>query len=141
MNKNINKIKIAITTFCNLDCSYCFVNRTNEIMRLDSAKKAVDLLLSSAGPDKLLSIYGGEPLLNFKLIRDVCPYALSEARKLNKDLIISICTNATLLNQEHLDFFKKFGIKLIISMVGSKISHNRFRKFDDDRNSYEIIFK
>ena len=141
MNKNINKIKIAITTACNLNCSYCFVNRTKETMRLESARKAVDLLLSSAGTDKLFSIYGGEPLLNFKLIKEICPYALSEARKLNKNLIISVCTNGTLLNQEHLDFFRKFGIKLIISMVGSKISHNRFRKLNSNRNSYEIILK
>lgn len=141
MNKNINKIKVAITTSCNLGCSYCFVNRTGEAMNLISAKRSVDLLLSSPGQDKLFSMYGGEPLLNFKLIKDICPYALLEARKLNKNLTVSICTNGTLLTREHLSFFRKFGVKLIISMVGDRFSHNRFRKFKNACNSYEIIAK
>jgi len=141
MNKDINKIKIAITTACNLDCNYCFVNKTNEKMNLNTAKKTIDLLLFSRGKDKLLSIYGGEPLLNFKLIEMICPYAQSQAKRLNKNLIISICTNATLLTKAHLDFLRKYNIRLIISMVGNKISHNRFRRFNNNYGSYEIIAK
>jgi uncharacterized protein len=137
---NINKIKIAITTACNLDCNYCFVNKTKETMNLNTAKKAVDLLLSSGKGDKLLSIYGGEPLLNFGLIEMICPYAQSQARKLSKNLIISICTNSTLLTKAHLDFFRKYNIRLIISVVGNKIFHDRFRRFNN-KGTYEIIAK
>jgi len=139
MQKQINKVKLAITTKCNLNCDYCFVKKTNEDMNWHSARNAIDLLLESEGEDKLLSIYGGEPLLNFRLIEEICPYAISQAKKLKKSLTISVCTNATLLEREHLDFFRKYGVRLIISLVGEKVDHDKFRNFNKDKGSYEII--
>jgi len=141
MNKQVNKIKLAITTKCNLACQYCFVKKTNQDMDWDTAKNAICLLLESEGKDKLLSIYGGEPLLNFELIKKICPYAISQARRLKKNLTISVCTNATLLGKKHLDFFKKYGVRLIISLVGKKADHDKFRNFKRDKGSYEIIVK
>lgn len=141
MNKDICKIKLAITTECNIDCKYCFVNKTNQQMGFNTAQKAIDLLLSSKGKNKLLSIYGGEPFLNFKLLEKIIPYAASQAQKLKKDLIISICTNGTLLTKEHLDFLKQHNIRLIISMVGNERDHNKFRKFINNKGSYRVIIK
>lgn len=140
-NKRINKIKLAITTECNLECDYCFVKRTRETMDLGTAKKAVDLLLRSEGKDKLLSIYGGEALLDFGLIEKLLPYARARGKKLRKDLTVSICTNATLLDKTHLVFFKRHNVKLIISLAGDKPSHDAFRKFYGGRGSYDIITK
>ncbi len=128
-NKRINRIKLTITTQCNLNCDYCFVKKTNEYMELATAKNSVDLLLRSQGKDKLLSIYGGEPLLNFKLIEKISPYAISQAEKLKKNLIITVCTNATLLEEKYLDFFKKYNIKLIVSLAGEKSGQDKFRNF------------
>lgn len=139
MQKQINKIKLAITTKCNLNCDYCFVKKTNEDMGWGTAKNAIDLLLESEGEDKLLSIYGGEPLLNFRLIEKICPYAILQAKRLKKNLTMSICTNATLLEKERLDFFRKYGVRLIISLVGEKADHDKFRNFGKDKGSYEII--
>jgi len=141
INKNINKIKLAITIDCNLQCNYCFVKKAKRKMNLNTAKRAVDLLIQSEGRDKLLSIYGGEPLLNFEIIERISPYAFSQAKRLNKNLIISICSNSTLLTEKHLAFFKKYNIRLIISMVGDKISHDRFRKFDSNKGTYKVILK
>lgn len=128
MNKNINKIKLSITTACNLKCGYCFVKRKNLWMRAGIANKSVDLLLDSPGKEKLLSIYGGEPLLNFRLIRQLIPRAMVAAKKRNKKLTVSICTNGVLLEKEHLLFFRKYGVKLILSLVGSPFYHNKERK-------------
>lgn len=139
MYKRINKIKLAITTDCNLSCDYCFVKKTKETMDLATAQKAVDLLIQAEGRDKLLSIYGGEALLNFGLLEELCPYAAAEGSKSNKNLTITVCTNSTLLTKAHLSLFKKYNLKLIISMAGDRISHDRFRKFYNRKGSYGTI--
>ena len=139
LNKRINKIKLALTTECNLRCPYCFVDKTNERMEWDVAKKSVDILMRSKGKNKLLSMYGGEPLLNFSLIRKVCPYAIREAKKNDKNLIISICTNLTLLNESHISFIKNHGVKLIFSLVGEKHWHDRFRVFGNKKGTHDLI--
>lgn len=141
MHKEINKIKLAITTECNLECDYCFVNKTNEKMNFSTAKHAIDILLNSKGKDKFLSIYGGEPLLNFELFKKICPYAKSSAKKLDKNLVITMCTNFTLFRETHSTFFKKFNIRLIISMVGERKYHNRVRNFNNDQGSYDLIIE
>ncbi|MBZ9572757.1 radical SAM protein [Patescibacteria group bacterium] len=141
MNKQINKVKLAITTKCNLNCDYCFVKKTNQDMDFATAKNAIDLLLESERKDKLLSVYGGEPLLNFKLIEKICPYAITRAEDLRKNLIISVCTNGTLLEKKHLDFFEKYDIRLIISLVGEKSDHDEFRSFKKQSGSYEKILE
>ena len=141
IKKRINRIKLSITTRCNLNCDYCFVKKTNEDMDFNTAKNSVNLLLGSSGKDKFLSIYGGEPLLNFKLIEKISPYAISQAKKLKKNLTITVCTNATLLEEKYLDFFKKYNIKLIISLVGRKSDQDKFRNFQENKGTYEIILK
>jgi len=141
VEKRINRIKLAIVTQCNLNCDYCFVKKTNEYMNFSTAKNSVNLLLKSQGKDKLLSIYGGEPLFNFELIEKISPYAISQAKKLKKNLIITVCTNAVLLEEKHLDFLKKHDIKLIISLVGGKSDQDKFRNLEKNKGTYEIIFK
>ncbi len=141
MSKRINKIKLAITTECNLKCPYCFVKKTNEKMNLETGQRAVNLLIQSPGKEKLLAMYGGEPLLNFKFIKKIIPYAHSQAQQFKKNIIFSVCTNGTLLNSDHLNFFRKYDVKLIISLVGNAPVHNRFRYFNKKTGSYNLIKK
>jgi len=138
-NKYIYKTKLTVTTSCNLGCDYCFVKKTNEMMAESTAKKAVDLLLGSRGEHKLLSIYGGEPLLNFELIRTVIIYATAKARAMNKRLTANLCTNAVLIERRHLDFFRKYNIKLIISLAGSKYTHDKFRHTGLGGGTYDLV--
>ena len=140
-NKEISKIKLAITTACNLSCDYCFVKKTDQIMRLPTAKNAVTLLLNSPGQDKLLSIYGGEPLLNFHLMKQIIPYAQTLAEKKNKNIIVNICTNGILWQKAHLLFLKKHNVRLILSLVGKRPYQDRFRKFPDRKGTYDLIVK
>src|SRR3989338_10116842 len=98
-NKEINKIKLALTTRCNLSCPYCFVDKTGKNMSLEVAKKAIDILIKSKGTNKLLSMYGGEILLEFNLLKEICNYAQNQAKINEKILTISICTNATLIER------------------------------------------
>lgn len=104
-----------------------------------TAKHAVDLLLRAPGKDKLLSIYGGEPLLNFRLLEEICPYAHLTAARLGKNLTISICTNCTVLEKKHLLFFRKYSIRLIVSLAGNRDDHDRFRRFNSVKGSYSSV--
>lgn len=136
IGKAINRVKLTITSSCNLSCNYCFVKKRNKAMSWRTAVRAVDLLLHSPGRDKFLAIYGGEPLLNFSLVEKMAPYARRKAKELRKKLIISLCTNALALEKKHLDFMKELDVKLVISLVGKEEYHDRYRSFENGDGSY-----
>lgn len=138
-NKNIRKIKLALTTSCNADCNYCFVKKTNEVMSLSIAKRAVDLLINSSGEEKLLSIYGGEPFLQINLFEDVVRYAFDMAKLKKKKLIISVATGLTILNDNLIDFLKTYNVKISVSLVGNKKIHNQYRFFKGGRGTHDIV--
>jgi uncharacterized protein len=105
------------------------------------AKKSVDLLVQSPGKDKFLALFGGEPLLNFELIKKIVPYAQKEARRYKRNLTISLCTNGTLLTPDKLKFFQENDVKVEISLVGAQKVHDKFRIYATNRGSYEIVKK
>ena len=86
-NKKINRLKIAITTKCNLSCNYCFVKKKNKTINYKIAKKSINILLLSKGKNKLLSIYGGEIFLEYKLLKRIIKYSQKKAKDINKKLI------------------------------------------------------
>jgi uncharacterized protein len=141
LNKEIFEMKLSVIAGCVLRCDYCFVDksRIKEAMSLGTAQKAVDFLVNSKGKDKIIKIYGGEPLLNFDVVKKIVPYAKKYAKKKKKNLTLSICTNAVLLKPQHLDFLKKNKFQLAISFDGKKKTHDRFRKFSDGRGTFSQI--
>lgn len=139
-NKEIYRLRLAVTTACVLRCKYCFVRKTNKAIPYPIAIKAVNLLLESRGAKKLLMIYGGEPLLCFDLLKRIINFARNKAKSLNKSLIISVGTNGILLDQEKLDFFKKTNTKLAISLDGQRKFHNKARIFDNKMGSFDLVF-
>ena len=141
LNKEIFEMKLSITTDCVLRCRYCFVDKNNQKMEWKVAKKAIDFFLNSKGKNKILKIYGGEPLLNFNIVKKIVPYAKKQAISKNINLTFSLCTNAVLLEQKHIDFFKKHKFQLAISLDGKKITHDRFRKFRDGKGSFDIVVR
>jgi len=91
------------------------------------AKATVDLLLNSVSDDKLLSIYGGEPLLQFPLLKQTVMYAREMEKENNKHLTITCCTNSLLLKDEHLSFFKEFNVLIHVSLFGHEEDNDRYR--------------
>lgn len=141
LEKKINKIKLTLTTKCNLSCPYCFVKKTNKDMDWDTAKRAVDILINSIGKEKLLSMYGGEPLINYDLIKKILPYSDKVAKKNKKNLTISICTNTMLLDREHVDLFNRYNVRVVASLAGQKEQHNRERILKDRTGTYDLVVK
>lgn len=141
LNKNIYKIKLTLNTSCNSSCRYCFVKKTNERMSFDVAKKSIDLLLSTPGKEKLLSLFGGEPFLDQELVKKIILYARKKEKEFSKKLIISICTNLLILNKKIIDMLKAHDIKISVSLVGKEDEHNEFRFSANVTNPYEEVVK
>ena len=141
MNIQINTLRLSVTTNCPLKCRYCFVKKTDKMMNIRVAKKATKLLLESPGKNKKLLIYGGEPMLNFSLLKEIIPFAKNLTKSLNKNLLISLATNGLLLNQNALKFFKQHKLKICISVDGDSSSHNQNRVFKNNKGSFDLIKK
>lgn len=133
---------------CNLNCGYCYAERkgdkeTDPFMGEEIALHAIDFLLENSGQNKVvfLTFFGGEPLLNFPVIKSMASYGKKRAGETGKRINFSMTTNATLLTKEIIDFLNHESIGITISIDGSKETHDRIRKNSDGRGSYEIVKK
>lgn len=143
---NPSALNLFFTGRCNLNCRYCFVNRANvEHMTVDerSLKRSVDVLFAHPGRIKRISFKGGEPLIEFPLVRRVYDYALQEAGRKQIILDGSVVTNGTLLNQEMVDYFIKSKISVVVSIDGAQTSQDRNRPFKGSSigSSFDKIIK
>lgn len=133
----------VVTTCCNLRCVYCQanngINNPTMMMDISTAKKAVDVALQS--PTKYLSFefQGGEPLVNFDIIKYIFEY--SEEHKGHHEINYNIVTNLTLLNDEITDFIKKNKIGVSTSLDGNRELHNINRPFPYGTGSYDSVCK
>lgn len=128
----------VVTTACNLGCVYCQANNgmtcSNTFMSREIAEKAVDIALQSPEKNLTFEFQGGEPLLNFDIIKTIVEYA--ENNKGEHHFSYSIVSNLTLLTEEILDYLidKKFGIST--SIDGHQILHDHNRPFKNGTGSF-----
>lgn len=146
MNR-LYQLILQVTQQCNLRCSYCAYSgiyennrqHSNKAMDYKTAKKAIDFFVErTIEMDKIhISFYGGEPLLEFDLIKKCVEYAKS--RVVGKELTFGITTNGTLLTDEVVSFLWENEFQLMISLDGSKTEHDANRKFISGAGSFELI--
>lgn len=134
-NKEIRRFKVAVNTACPLRCDYCFIDKdSGEVISWEHVTGLVRFMLSSPGKVKKLLLYGGEPFLNFELVRAITLYAREEALKAGKDLDLSICTSAALpLKREWLEFLRDQRFFLSVSIDGDAATHDAHRR--DKKNA------
>ncbi|MCL6638717.1 MAG: radical SAM protein [Firmicutes bacterium] len=134
-------IELNLTFNCNLCCEYCFVHdKTHERMSLATAKKAVDLLMERAAyPVVNITLIGGEPLLEFNLIKQIVPYAVETAQKRGLVIGWSVTTNGTLVTEEILEFFARHRINMLLSIDGGPEDHDRYRKTRNGEGTWHKI--
>ncbi len=130
----------VVTNQCNLNCVYCQANNGITLTRAmteETAKRAVDIALSS--PQKVLSFefQGGEPLMNFPVIRCIVEYA--EARKGKKEIQYSVVTNLTTITDEMIDFFREHHVSISTSLDGDQWLHNKNRSYSDGNGSFDKV--
>lgn len=139
----INAMDILISEDCNLACKYCFIKNSkyhgkSALMKSDVGEKTIDFLIRESGIQKDLFIcfFGGEPLINFKVLEKIVIYALEEGRKNNKHFHFSITTNGTLLSDEIVEFIYEHHIEVLISIDGDIHSQNLNRPLSGGGDSY-----
>lgn len=138
-NKEIYLLRLSVTQECVLNCAYCFVKKGGRTISCLNAKKAVDLLLGSPGQDKLLMVYGGEPFLKFELVKQIIKYAKNKAKHHKKNLRISLGTNGILADKDKIGYLKDEGIKLAVSIDGTRCFHDKARVFPDKKGSFADV--
>jgi len=120
-------LQLFVTRRCQLRCVYCPILKGDSLMSLETALKGADLLLGHGSPRLRLDFGGGEPLLNFGVVREVSGYAVRRAKVLGKRLGFYMVTNAVLVDDEVLEWASRRQVLLEFSMDGAPADHNRYK--------------
>ena len=140
---SITNAALNLTQRCNLVCSYCFTKgKTNSVLPFSVGQKAVDFLLRNAidsGTNKVeLSFWGGEPLMEWELLKKIVLYA--EEKKSDGVMInFGGTTNGTLLTEDKFDFLEGHQIFFLVSLDGPAAAHDIHRRFTDGTGSHKTI--
>ena len=144
---DVNTICLHISHDCNLRCDYCYAKGGSfgkrTFMSMEVLTKAINFSLFNSGNEEKIHIgfFGGEPLLNFNIIETSVCYAKRRATDMNKEISFSIVTNATLLNQEIMDFLYQNNFSIIFSIDGPKSIHDRHRKFTNGKSTHSLVLR
>lgn len=137
----LSYLELFITEDCNLRCHYCFVrNKSDNRMTTKVAFEAIDFFLLESGVNKNLSVlfFGGEPLLEFELIKEIVKYAETVAPSNGKEIHFNVTTNGTLFTEDILEF-SRGRISYLISVDGGRTTHDRHRRTLEGEGSYDMI--
>lgn len=147
LNNNIQKLCLQITQNCNFRCKYCVYSgdyetrgHQNKVMSWDIAKKSIDFLIEHCRSAHGLNIgfYGGEPLMNFELIKKCMIYA--ETHIEGKEIGYSMTTNGSLLTDEIVEELLKRNFKLTISIDGPKDIQDANRIMANGKGSFDTVY-
>jgi uncharacterized protein len=144
----IHALSLAIAQKCNLGCTYCYAQQgafggQPKNMPLETANRAVDLLLAEAGDGgkASLAFLGGEPLVNRPVLQVVTQRAAELAARRGIALSFSITTNGTLLTQSDAEFFEQHGFAVTVSLDGPREIHDRTRPYKSGAGSFDRIMR
>jgi uncharacterized protein len=142
----LSTIVLNVNTGCNLHCTYCYkedlaVPREGRRMDFVTAARSIDLLFQQgAGRDRLnVVFFGGEPLTNLPLIREVVAYTETLAGQRGRQVDFSLTTNATLLDEALIDWFDQHRFGLSVSMDGPQALHDRHRRTVGGAGTYATV--
>ena len=142
---------LHVSHSCNLRCDYCFAHQGDYagtgihgtvpcLMSPEVAFKAVDFLMENAGRENVeIDFFGGEPLLNFEVVKETVAYGKRLAKIHNRNLYFTLTTNGTLLDEEKISFLNNEMHNVVISIDGRKKVHDRFRYDVAKKGSYDRI--
>jgi uncharacterized protein len=131
---------------CNLNCRYCFAGQgrfggDDQLMPLETGRAAIDFLIERSGGRKHLEIdfFGGEPLLNFNVLKELVFYGQQRAGERGKAFKFTVTTNALLLNREVTQFLNDHKISVVLSLDGRQEVHDAMRPTPGGAGSYEAV--
>ena len=148
-NNSLKMLTMQVTQRCNLDCKYCtysddYLNRDHSQKEMDfeTAKKSIDFLIQHSKDTREIhfGFYGGEPLLNFELIKECVDYIKEVG--VGKEISFGMTTNGTLLTEKVVKYLKKHNFSILISLDGPEEIHNENRVFKKNcQGSFDIIME
>ena len=131
---------------CNLRCEYCFASTGDfgvgrKLMTFETGKKAIDFLLEKSQDRQVLELdfFGGEPLMNFDVVKQIVEYARSKEAEYNKKFRFTITTNGVLLDDDKIDYINKEMSNVVLSIDGRKDVNDKVRKRVDGSGCYDTI--
>ena len=142
----VKALCLHIAHDCNLACKYCFAEEgeyhgRRALMSFEVGKKALDFLVANSGNRVNLEVdfFGGEPTLNFDVVKQLVEYGRSLEKTNNKKFRFTLTTNGVLLNDEILEFANKEMGNIVLSIDGRKEVNDRMRPFRGGQGSYDTI--
>ncbi len=142
----IKALCLHIAHTCNLNCSYCFASQGNyhgerAVMSFEVGKQALDFLIANSGSRRNLEVdfFGGEPLMNFDVVKQLVEYARSIEKKHNKNFRFTLTTNGLLIDDDVIDFANREMSNVVLSLDGRKEIHDRFRVDYAGNGSFDRI--
>ena len=142
----VKALCLHIAHTCNLNCSYCFASQgkyhgERAVMSFETGKQALDFLIANSGTRHNLEVdfFGGEPLMNFQVVKDLVAYARSIEQQHNKHFRFTLTTNGVLIDDDVIDFANKECSNVVLSLDGRKEIHDRFRVDHAGNGSWERI--
>lgn len=142
----VKALCLHISHDCNLRCKYCFASTGNfggqrNMMSLEVGKKAIDFLISESGNRKNLEIdfFGGEPMMNFDVVKGIIEYARQKEKEHNKNFRFTLTTNGLLLNDENIKYINENMQNIVLSIDGRKEVNDRMRIRIDGSGCYDDI--
>jgi uncharacterized protein len=131
---------------CNLRCKYCFADEgeyhgARSVMSAKVGMKAIDFVIEKSGPRRNIEVdlFGGEPLMVFDTIKEIVDYAKVQEKIYNKSIRFTMTTNATLLNDEIMEYMDKNMGNIVLSIDGRKSVNDKVRVRADGSGSYDKI--
>jgi len=139
----VTGIDLDLTVECNLRCTYCFKEKWNEHMEEQVAFDTMIWLLYASGPRKEVHVnfMGGEPLIRFRLIKRLVPFAKRRAWQMGKSIHFGMTTNGTLVTDEVVDFWRKWNLGFHTSIDGTPDIQDRNRPTTSGRGSSRLVEK
>lgn len=143
----IKALCLNIIHDCNLKCKYCFADEgeykggKRKMMSVEIGKKAIDFVIEKSGPRKNIEVdlFGGEPLMAFNNIKEIVDYAREQEKIHGKNIRFTMTTNATLLNDENMEYLDKNMGNIVLSIDGRKEVNDNVRIRFDGSGSYDAI--
>ena len=145
-SKVIKALCLHVAHTCNLNCSYCFASQgkyhgDRALMSFEVGKRALDFLMENSGSRRNLEVdfFGGEPSLNFDVVKRLVEYARSVEGERGKNFRFTYTTNGMILTDEMIEFLNRECHNVVLSLDGRREVNDRFRRDYAGRGSYDVI--
>lgn len=148
LNPPVKALCLHICHDCNLRCKYCFAETGSfhgerSMMSREVGLKAIDFVIKNSGKRKNIEIdfFGGEPLMNFEVVKDIVNYANEQGKIHNKNFRYTLTTNGMLLDDEIIDYLNENMSNIVLSLDGTKETNDFLRPDIHREGSYDKIIE